>query len=166
MARGLTSIRRMIFLIMLFAFASVGLAQEPSSISSHEQAARDLYRLTGGVKIAEAGAEAMMGVIRKNPELAPYEEVFRTWYRKVFASGDLESEVAKIYVGAFSEEELRGLVAFYKSPLGQKALSVLPEVTKQSAEIGIRLGQEHSAELQEMITKAKEEREKQGKPDQ
>ena len=108
----------------------------------------------------------MMGVIRNNPDLAPYEDVFRAWYRKVFASGDLEAEIAKIYVGAFSEEELRGLVAFYKSPLGQKALAVLPEVMKQGAEIGIRRGQEHSAELQEMIKKAKEEREKQGKPDQ
>jgi len=146
-------------------FLSIGaLAQEPAQLSSHEKAARDLYSLLGGVNLAESGAEAMMGIIRNNPELAPYEDVFRAWYRKVFASGDLESEMAKIYMGAFSEKELLELTAFYRSPIGQKAIKTLPVLMKQSAELGMRKAQEHSGELEEMIAKAKAEREKQSPP--
>jgi hypothetical protein len=148
-------------LILILALAAAAGAQEAAPLSSHEQAAHDLIRLLGGAKLAESGAEAMMGIVRQNPELAPYEDVFRAWYKKVFAAGDLESEVAKLYVDAFSESELRELEAFYKTPIGQKALATLPELMKKGAELGMRRGQEHAGELQEMLEKAKAEREKQ-----
>jgi len=138
-------------------------AQEPAPASSHEKAARELYRLAGGEKLAQAGAEAMLGVIRENPEIAPYEDVFREWYRKVFAAEDFEAEMVKLYMGAFSEGELREIAAFYKTPVGQKALAVFPELMKQGAEVGMRRGQEHAAELEEMLAEARGEREK-GKP--
>lgn len=156
--RGLRSV---VFCLTLFlALAGAARAQEAAPLSSHEKAARELYQLLGGSKLAESGAEAMMGMVRQNPELAPYEDVFRAWYQKVFAAGDLESEVAQLYMGAFSEAELRELEAFYKTPIGQKALATLPELMKKGAELGMRRGQEHAAELQEMLEKAKAEREK------
>lgn len=145
---------------LLLALAGALPAQGPAPASSHEKAARELYQLLGGGKLAESGAEAMMGMVRGNPELAPYEDVVRAWYKKVFAQGDLEPQVVRIYMNAFSEAELRELSAFYRSPIGQKALAKIPEVTKQAAEVGMRLGREHAGELQEMIAAAKKEREK------
>lgn len=157
----MSTVRSMaIFGTLLLALAGMALGQAAAPVSSHEQAARELYRLLGGEKLAETGAEAMMGVIRENPELAPYEDVFRAWYKKVFTQGDLEGEMVKIYMGAFSEDEIRQLAAFYRTPIGQKALSKMPEVTKQGAEVGLRLAKEHSGELQEMLEAAKKEREK------
>src|SRR3954447_546087 len=100
---------------MLLVLGGAVLAQTRAPASTHEQAAHELYQLLGGAKMAEAGAEAMMGVVRGNPELAPYEDVFRAWYRKIFSTGDLESEVVKIYMGAFTEAELRELTAFYRT---------------------------------------------------
>lgn len=152
-------------LTMFLALASISVAQQAVPVSSHEAAASELYHLVGGAKTAEAGAEAMMGMIRSNPDLAPYEDVFRAWYKKVFAAGDLEAEMTKIYMGAFTESELREIAAFYKTPVGQKAIATLPEVMKQGAEMGMRRAQEHSAELEEMIAKARAEREKQKDPE-
>jgi uncharacterized protein len=47
-----------------------------------------------------------------------------------------ESEIgegmAKIYAGAFSEQELKDLVTFYKSPLGQKLLTTEPQAIQMS----------------------------------
>lgn len=146
----------------LLMFLGVAAAQEPASISSHEQAARDLYRLLGGEKLALAGGDAMIGLFRENPELAPYEDVFRAWLQKVFAGEDFQVEMARLYMGAFKESELRELAAFYKTPIGQKALATLPQLVKQGAEVGMRRGKERSAELQEMLEKAKREREGQG----
>jgi hypothetical protein len=145
---------------LLLALAGVVLGQGPAPASSHEQAARELYHLLGGEKLAEGGAEAMMGLIRDNPNLAPYEDVFRAWYKKVFAAGDLEGEMVKIYMGAFTEDELHQLAAFYRTPVGQKAISTMPEVAKKGAAVGLRLAKEHSGELQEMLEAAKKEREK------
>lgn len=142
----------------LFLVLVAAAAQEPAPVSSHEKAARDLYRLIGGESLAGTGAEAMLGLVRENPETAPYEDVFRAWYKKVFASGDLESEVVALYMQTYSEQELRELAAFYKTPLGQKTLATLPVMMQKSAEIGMRRAKEHSAELQEMLEKARKER--------
>lgn len=153
-----------IFWTLLLALAGMALGQAAAPVSSHEQAARELYRLLGGDKLAETGAEAMMGVVRENPDLAPYEDVFRAWYKKVFAAGDLEGEVVKIYMGAFSEDELRQLAVFYRTPLGQKALSKMPEITKQAAAVGLQMAKDHSNELEEMLAAARKEREKKPSP--
>jgi hypothetical protein len=40
----------------------------------------------------------------------------------------------------------------------------MPEVLKQGADVGIKLGQQHIGELQEMIEAAKKEREKNPSP--
>jgi hypothetical protein len=40
--------------------------------------------------------------------------------------------MAKIYAGQFTEQELKDLVTFYKSPLGQKLLSTEPKAIQMS----------------------------------
>ncbi len=46
----------------------------------------------------------------------------------------LKPELIKLYTDAFSEEELRQLVAFYDSPLGRKMLDQLPVLNMRSAQ--------------------------------
>ena len=45
---------------------------------------------------------------------------------------EIGDEMAKIYATVFTEQELKDLVAFYKSPLGQKLLWGEPQVTARS----------------------------------
>jgi hypothetical protein len=40
--------------------------------------------------------------------------------------------MAKLYAGEFTEQELKDLVAFYKSPLGQKLLTTEPKAIQMS----------------------------------
>jgi hypothetical protein len=127
--------------------------------SSHLKAASDLYNLAGGAKLAESGAQGMLSLVRNNPELAPYEDVFRAWYKKVFSDGEFESQILELYAKAFSEEELHGLIDFYKSPLGSKALEQMPALMRQGMAVGERMAQKHAGELQDMLAKAKKERE-------
>ena len=162
--------RRLLFLSCvalagLLACPLRALPQTPAA-SSHENAARELYRMMGGARAAEVGADLMMGMVRGNPEVAPYEHVFRAWLQKVFAGGAFEAEIAKLYMNTFSEQELQGLIAFYRTPLGQKAIAKIPELAKQGGELGMKWGQEHLPELQEMLSKAKKEREAQKSPGQ
>jgi hypothetical protein len=151
--------RRGVRCAVLLLVAGALAAQKPAPVSSHERAARELYQLSGGAKLAEEGTEALMGAIDQDPERAPYEDVYRAWYRKAFAADDLESEMAKLYMKAFTERELREITAFYKTPVGQKALATLPKLLQQAAVIGLTRAQEHSAELEAMLAKAKQERE-------
>ena len=77
----------------------------------------------------------------------------------MFAETDLESEMVRLYMEAFSEKELREITAFYKTPVGRKAIATMPELMRQGAEIGMKRTQEHAEELQEMLAKAREEHE-------
>lgn len=45
----------------------------------------------------------------------------------------VKPDLIKLYTENFSEAELKDLVKFYKSPLGQKVLQQMPQVTQQSA---------------------------------
>lgn len=149
--------RKVIFLFaMVFAALSLGAAP----MSSHEATARELVKTVGGQKLAEASANAMLGSVLQNPDLAPYGDVLRAWCKKIFSEGDFEGELAGVYMKHFTEQELRELIAFYNTPVGQKALATMPEIMQEGAAIGARRAQEHQDELIQMIEKAKAEREK------
>jgi len=63
-----------------------------------------------------------------NPQLAqPLNEV-ALQLRKEYdpKRAEILTEVAKIYAGRFTEQELKELVAFYKTPLGKKVLNEEP----------------------------------------
>jgi hypothetical protein len=61
---------------------------------------------------------------------------------------ELEDAFVMIYAGNFSAAELRELIAFYKSPTGQKFLEKTPIVTQQSMAAGQKFGQSAGAEAQ------------------
>ncbi len=47
----------------------------------------------------------------------------------------LKPELVKLYTNAFSEQELKELMAFYQSPLGKKVLENMPMLTAESARL-------------------------------
>jgi hypothetical protein len=50
-------------------------------------------------------------------------------------SSDFKVDVAAVYAETFDEDELRDIVAFYKTPLGQKLIARMPELTQKSMQI-------------------------------
>ena len=138
-------------------------AARADDIDSRREKARDLYLLVGGGSLAQQSAEAVLVSVKANPQLAPYQDVFREWVTKILAGGDLEAEMVRAYAETFSTDELEMLLGFYRSPVGRKALEQMPALMKRGAEIGSRLAKEHSAELEEMIAKRKKELEEEAK---
>lgn len=137
--------------------ASITLAANPET---KEAAARRLVRATGGATTAAAGIETAMAAVKASPELAPYEDVFRAWYTKLYATVDFERDMARIYEKHFTEEELNQLAAFYESPLGRKSLALAPAISKETTAMGAARANERQAELMQMLEAARAEREK------
>ena len=46
--------------------------------------------------------------------------------------GEIGDGMAKVYASQFTEQELKDLVAFYKSPLGQKLLTTEPKAIQMT----------------------------------
>jgi uncharacterized protein len=59
--------------------------------------------------------------------------------------------VALPYVQAFTEDELKQLTKFYRSPLGQKAADKMPELVNAGSKLGITRLRENGAELEKII---------------
>lgn len=64
---------------------------------------------------------------------------------------ELQSAVVLIYASNFTEAELRDLIAFYRSPTGQKLLQKTPFVTQQTMIAGQKFGQSAAADLQKQM---------------
>ena len=45
---------------------------------------------------------------------------------------NMKGDFIALYAGAFTEDELKGIIAFYKSPVGQALIAKQPELMKQS----------------------------------
>jgi len=93
----------------------------------------------------------MESQIRANPMLEPYRATMIEWAAGLFAGEDARAAFANAYASAFSEADLRALVAFYRTPLGQRLANSLPALAEKGAEIGQQLVAAHQAELLERI---------------
>ena len=65
--------------------------------------------------------------------------------------GELQNAVVLVYASNFTEAELRDLIAFYKSPTGQKFLQKTPFVAQQTMTAGQKFGQSAAADLQKQM---------------
>jgi hypothetical protein len=150
-----------LMLTCLLALGFSSWAAWGAEVDSHRQAARELLQAIRGGKVMMAAANTMLDAqIQSNPNMAPYRDVIQKWLEKNFAWEAIEPRITDDYVEAFTEPELREMIAFYKTPTGQKALAKMPVLMQKGALIGMEIVQQHRAELQEMIRARKEELEK------
>ena len=60
----------------------------------------------------------------------------------------LEPDFISLYASTYTEEELDGILAFYKSPVGQRMIEKTPELTTKST----RITQQKMSELQPVLS--------------
>jgi uncharacterized protein len=144
--------------IAILTFAAGGTLLAQQRLSSHDQAVLDLIKLTKVEQQMAASTEAVADAMTKgNPVLTPFRDVIVEWASKYLTWNAMLPEIAKLYKETFTESEVRELIAFYQTPVGQKVLAKLPEVTQKAFSIGSTIGQAHSDELRQMIeVKAKQ----------
>lgn len=91
--------------------------------------------------------------VQNNPAMAPMRPVMQQFLDKYLTWDAIGPQVTAVYAQTFSESELKDLIAFYKTPTGQKvALSTATLAAKQEA-IGLQVVQAHQQELVDLIRK-------------
>jgi hypothetical protein len=68
-----------------------------------------------------------------------------------FKWDDVKPRVAKLYADAFTEAELKDLIAFYETPTGQKALARIPGLTQAGGQIAMTSVQAKLPEFQQKV---------------
>jgi hypothetical protein len=120
--------------------------------ASHRHATEELLELMEMEKVFSESINEMIDLqLRQSPELARFREAFEEYFERYMSWRSLEEDFVALFMQELTEEELRELTTFYRTPIGQKALK-LPDLVTRGAEIGARKAQENKAELEAMLT--------------
>jgi uncharacterized protein len=120
-------------------FAAAAQAQAPAPTAGAVAAARELIVVKGGAAMFEPAIPGVIetaknSLVPTNPNLTKELNDVAAQLRRDYESkkAELVYEVAVVYATHFTEQELKELLAFYKSPLGQKMLREEPLALDQS----------------------------------
>jgi hypothetical protein len=124
-------------LIAVIAMASPARAQQPSA--STIAVAKEVIALKGATNMYDP---LVPGVIehakslfmQTNPMLARDLNDVAAQLRKEMApkQQELVEEAARLYAARFTEQELKDILAFYKTPLGKKVIEEEPKILESS----------------------------------
>ncbi|WP_309396832.1 DUF2059 domain-containing protein [Cerasicoccus maritimus] len=94
-------------------------------------------------QIAQMGvpAEAVAQIRKEGASLA----------EKIANDPELSKKMVAVYMETFTESELKEIIAFYKTPTGQKALKQLPVLFEKGAVIGQEIAMKYMPDFQEKV---------------
>ncbi len=164
--------------VIALALASFAAAQNPAKpatrapasnpaptaapLSAPQRAAvADLFAALKLQQEVQSMPESMIdGEIARNPGMAPFRDLMVAWLKKYMTWPAMEPQLTQLYASNFTEEELKSMAAFYRSPAGQKAVQKMPEMMQRTAMIGAQLSQPHSEELKTQMSARAEQLQK------
>ncbi len=127
-------------------------AQETGGRSGREAAAAELIERLNLEEVTVASVDMMMEtMLAQDPALEDFRDVFVDFFSEHFRWTELEPEYVRIYAEAYTEPELRELIAFYDTPVGRKTVDLMPVLMRRGSEIGERQIEPHLPELQRRI---------------
>ena len=150
--------------VMLVAFGPAAHAQQPPA--AEIATAKELIAATGATAmfnplVAGVIEQAKLLYLQQDPALAKdLNEVaakMRTDLQPRF--GEISNEVAVLYAKNFTEQELKDILAFYKTPAGQKLLKAQPNIIASSMDFARNWANKLS---EEVVVKMREEMKKKG----
>jgi uncharacterized protein len=148
--------RVLTILALTFILATGARAQQPSA--SHVQAVEELLQAMNISTVLSQTTDVMIKAqIEANPQLKQIEDVMRQFMAKYLSWEYLKPGMVQLYAEAFTEPEIRELVTFYRTPVGQKTVIQMPELFQKGAALGQKAVQDHLPELQEAIEKKMKE---------
>jgi hypothetical protein len=126
-------------------------AETPKTLDPAKEAdIRSLLELAGAKDSLEDAAGAATEAYRQkvveasgpNDPARASSSALLADFRKRFDTGAVQEQMVQIYGRHFSQEEIRGLLEFYGSPLGQKAASEMPKIAREIQFAARAAGQE------------------------
>ncbi|GDY26887.1 DUF2059 domain-containing protein [Agarivorans sp. Toyoura001] len=93
-------------------------------------------------------------LIRQNPPLSKFEPVLNQWAETYLTWDEMKPKIAEVYLKHFTDEELEQLVAFYKTPVGQKSQALNATLIRETALASAMVAKGHHKKLEEMLQQA------------
>jgi len=110
-----------------------------------QQSIRTLLELTGMARLADQMIGQMFEQFAKNAPSVPAE----AWQRlkKKMKADELIVLIMPVYEKYYSQEDLDTMIAFYRTPVGQKVIRTLPDVSREGFIVGQEWGRRKGEEV-------------------
>ena len=100
---------------------------------------RSLMELVGAHDMVQDGAdnaiqqsrEKLLATVPNNQKGQAFVNAFATSYEKKFDTDQVAEQLVAIYDQHFTDDEIKGLLQFYGSPLGQKVAAEMPKINRE-----------------------------------
>lgn len=123
--------------------------------ASHRKAVEELFsRIDMAATVDQTAMQVSAALNGAAAEDEGYQDVVREYVRKYVSWEPMKDEIITLYMKAFTEQEIRDLVAFYNSPAGRKLLAQSPAIGQEVAASVNRRLVKHSPELKKMLMDA------------
>jgi hypothetical protein len=140
-------------LLLLMPFFVTAAQPEPTPSNPKEALIRDLLKTVGTTDLMEQMKRQIFDSFRKMAPSAG-DDIWRELERR-FDVNELTEKLVPIYDKYYSAEDLKGIVQFYRSPLGQRVLSTMPKVLSESMAIGQEWGRRKGEEIEKELRSRK-----------
>jgi hypothetical protein len=116
-------------------------AQTNSSIDPAKEAdIRSLMELVGARDLVQDGEntaieqslEKLLATVPNNDKGQAFVNAFAASYQKRFDADQVLDQLVVIYDKHYTEDEIKGLLQFYGSPLGQKVAAEIPKIGRET----------------------------------
>ena len=116
-------------------------AQSNSSMDRVKEAdIRSLMELVGARDVVQDGAEnaieqsreKLLTTVPNNDKGKAFVKAFATSYQKKLDTDQIAEQLVGIYDKHFTDDEIKGLLQFYGSPLGQKVAGEMPKINRET----------------------------------
>jgi len=149
--------KKIVTIIVTFLTVNLSCAQEIEKLSPSLELMKLLKFENTLINTSKLGFAPFLNQLKTKgmPEEAIQElkGVSDIYFKQVARDPDLKKEMAGIYEEKFNKDELKKLITFYKSPLGQKSLQVLPEMTHAGGNLGKKYAEKYSENFKENLTR-------------
>jgi hypothetical protein len=115
--------------------------QANSSIDPAKEAdIRSLMELVGAHDLVQDGEntaieqsrEKLLATLPNNDKGQAFVNAFAASYQKKFDVGQVTEQLVAIYDKHYTDDEIKGLLQFYGSPLGQKVAMEMPKISRET----------------------------------
>ena len=124
--------------ILLTTYGNV--AGQPTPSTEMRADILKLLEVTGAADLAVQLIDQSLGPMIQSMPNVPQE--FWTKFIDKLDKDALSNMIVPIYAKYFTHDEIKELLTFYQTPLGQKVIATLPSVIRESTVAGQRWGEE------------------------
>lgn len=156
--------RKIILIFILFFFSTFSFAMAEDLTQEKDADIKKLLEITGSLKLSKQMSVTVIKNVTQilkstRPDIPEKmykileEEVNLIIDEQIYVEGGFLEMVTIIYHKHFTHEDVKGLIAFYRTELGKKLIKILPQVLQESMQAGQIWGQALGPLIQERFKK-------------